>query len=464
MLALDSDFFRDVFPDASDEIIMEMAEQCDRLFEDFEISQSNDRLAYFLAQVAHESGGATTLVEKLSYSAKRLTEVWPKRFPTLAKAQPFAKNEQKLANKVYAGRLGNGDEASGDGYRFRGRGLIQITGRSNYQTIGQIVGLDLTDDADLAASPRHLMRIACGYWRYRKLNKFADSHDFTGLTQAINGGQTGINDRIAWLGRVSKIIDKRSIGVDSLVMDDDAVAPLPKTGPRADFATLRRGSRGEQVRALQQALVNLGFHPGAVDGVFGILTAREVVSFQLNNQLRPTGQVDAEFWRILNTATPNTLAPERTTATPETMRGLGSIIVADGDKVNRLGWLATIFGALGVTNSAAVNLPVPPAAPTGAQTSSFEGASNALYTLVETTTQTGPQQIRTIFDLLPGLFNNDGNLHAASSGIAELMTSILPGFGGSTLSLILGLFTSYYARRVVEQRTIDHRNGSHTGR
>jgi putative chitinase len=463
MLALDTDFFRDVFPNASDEIVEEMGEQADRLLEEFGVSDSPDRLAYFLAQLDHESNGATTLVEKLSYSAQRLTEVWPKRFPTLAKAQPFARNEQKLANKVYAGRLGNGDEASGDGFRFRGRGMIQITGRSNYHAIGQIVGLDLTEDPDLASSPRHLLRVACGYWRFRNnLNRFADRHDFTGLTEAINGGRIGLNDRIARLGRVNKIIEKRSVDTLPHPSEEEVVAPLPTTTPRADFAILRRGARGEQVRALQQALVNLGFHPGGIDGVFGSLTEREVVSFQLNNQLRPTGQVDAEFWRTLNTATPNSLSPERTTATPETLRALGSAIVADGDKMNQLGWMATIFGALGITNSAAVNLPTTTAAPAAGQASlGFEGASNALYTLV----QNAPQgtHLRTIFDLLPTFFT-DGNLNTASKGVAELATSIFPGLGGSSLSLILGLFVSYYARRVVAQRTADHRDGSNTGR
>src|SRR4029453_2056107 len=98
----------------------------------FEIN-SIQRIAAFLAQLAHESGEFERLRESLNYSAERLTKVWPNRFPTVAAAEPFARNEQKLGNKVYANRLGNGDEASGDGFRYRGRGLIQLTGRANYR-------------------------------------------------------------------------------------------------------------------------------------------------------------------------------------------------------------------------------------------------------------------------------------------------------------------------------------------
>src|SRR6266481_4067159 len=101
------------------------------------------RAAAFLAQVAHESSELTHLIENLSYSAARLIQVWPRRFPTLKKARTYERNPEKLANYVYASRLGNGDEASGDGWRYRGRGLIQLTGRSNYASCSTATGIDL---------------------------------------------------------------------------------------------------------------------------------------------------------------------------------------------------------------------------------------------------------------------------------------------------------------------------------
>lgn len=166
------------------------------------ITNTTRRLAYFLAQAAEESGGFTAFAENLSYSAKRMTEVWPARFPTLASARPYERNPEKLANKVYGGRMGNGPEASGDGWRFRGRGPIQLTGRTNYKLVGDFVGLDLLEHPELAIDPEHMMLVQCGYWAKNDLNRFADAGDFRGLTKAINGGLTNLAERQRWLGLV----------------------------------------------------------------------------------------------------------------------------------------------------------------------------------------------------------------------------------------------------------------------
>src|SRR5258706_10657065 len=110
-------------------------------------------MAAFLAQIVHESGNLQNLEENLRYSAKRLREVWPKRFPDGATAEAYAGNAEKLANRVYAGRLGNGDEASGDGWKYRGRGLIQLTGRSNYAACKAALDLDVVRSTDLLLEP-----------------------------------------------------------------------------------------------------------------------------------------------------------------------------------------------------------------------------------------------------------------------------------------------------------------------
>jgi putative chitinase len=162
------------------------------------------RVAAFVAQVAHESGGLRRLVESLNYSAAALRRTWPSRFPTDALALEFARQEEKIANFVYANRLGNGDTASGDGFRFRGRGLIQVTGRSNYQTTGSALTLRLLEQPELLEQPAAAARSAAQFWRSRGLNELADvsgdrmhdEEDFLLITKRINGGTVGKAERL----------------------------------------------------------------------------------------------------------------------------------------------------------------------------------------------------------------------------------------------------------------------------
>jgi len=165
--------------------------------DEFEIT-SAARLAAFLAQVAEESDELQRLVENLDYSTLRLMQVWPGRFPTVAAAAPYAHLPQKLANHVYANRLGNGDEASGDGWRYRGRGLLQITGRANYQIVGAAVNHAFVDSPDDLATPSWAALAAEQYWRSHGLNVLADlgtDASFVAMTRAINGGEAGLASR-----------------------------------------------------------------------------------------------------------------------------------------------------------------------------------------------------------------------------------------------------------------------------
>lgn len=162
-----------------------------------------ERAAAFIAQIAHESADCTRLVESLDYSAPRLAIVWPSRFPTIESARPYAHSPERLANVVYARRLGNGDVASGDGWRFRGRGLIQLTGRANYQQSGLAIGLNLTADPDVVATPQVAALTAAQFWHSRGLNALADNRaddddidDFARITTIINGGRQGFDDRL----------------------------------------------------------------------------------------------------------------------------------------------------------------------------------------------------------------------------------------------------------------------------
>jgi putative chitinase len=153
------------------------------------------RMAAFLAQCAHESGGFTAIKENLNYRAVTLRKVFPKYFPTDELAQQYANKPQMIANKVYANRMGNGDESSGDGYRYCGRGLIQLTGRDNYFWFAS--SLELTPEAasEYMETFEGAAQSACWFWETNNLNQWADKSDIVTLTKRINGGTIGLEDR-----------------------------------------------------------------------------------------------------------------------------------------------------------------------------------------------------------------------------------------------------------------------------
>ncbi|MCZ8310959.1 MAG: glycoside hydrolase family 19 protein [Magnetospirillum sp.] len=155
------------------------------------------RLAHFVAQLGHESGGFSRVEENLNYTAVRIREVWGERFATNAMAEPYARNPIALANLVYASRNGNGPVASGDGWTYRGRGLIQLTGRRNYRAAGAALGIPLEADPEQARSPWNAGLIAGWFWQQAKCNAHADKGEagLAAVTRAINGGQTGLQDR-----------------------------------------------------------------------------------------------------------------------------------------------------------------------------------------------------------------------------------------------------------------------------
>jgi putative chitinase len=155
------------------------------------------RVAGFLSQIGHESGGLAMLEENLNYKAETLMRVWPKRFPTLEFAQQYARNPQKIANSVYANRMGNGDEASGEGWKYRGRGLKQLTGKDNYTAFSKAIGTDFVASPDLLLEPVNAALSAGWFWSANNLNALADNGDVPGMTKRINGGTIGLEQRQA---------------------------------------------------------------------------------------------------------------------------------------------------------------------------------------------------------------------------------------------------------------------------
>jgi putative chitinase len=162
-------------------------------FEKFDISTPL-RMAAFIGQCAHESGNFKMLTENLNYRAEALQKLWPKRFDA-AKAQACARNPKMIATVVYSNRMGNRDEASGDAWRFIGRGCIQLTGSSNYYHAGQALGVDFIMNPELVATPMYAALTAGWFWNTHKLNQYADSRDYKTMCKKVNGGFIGLADR-----------------------------------------------------------------------------------------------------------------------------------------------------------------------------------------------------------------------------------------------------------------------------
>jgi len=160
------------------------------------------RVTAFIAQIAHECARFTRMIESLNYSPQRLLVVFPKYF-TPAEAVQFAHDERRIANRVYGGRMGNGTEATGDGYRFRGRGFIMLTGRNSYRNSGRHLGEPLEDEPERAAQANIAALIAADYWATRGCNDMADADKYESITRAINGGLNGHEDRLKLMAEIN---------------------------------------------------------------------------------------------------------------------------------------------------------------------------------------------------------------------------------------------------------------------
>ena len=172
-------------------------------FEKYQINTPK-RPACFIGQCMHESGGFKFLRENLNYSAKALMNTWPSRFPDADIAEQYARQPEKIANKVYSGRMGNTED--GDGAKYIGRGLIQLTGKDNYKAFGEAIGEDLVANPQLVEEPRYAALSAGWFWNKRGLNALADAMDIETLTKRINGGSIGIDDRKAKISMVLNAI------------------------------------------------------------------------------------------------------------------------------------------------------------------------------------------------------------------------------------------------------------------
>jgi putative chitinase len=168
-----------------------------KILPDYDIN-TPQRVAAFLAQCAHESNGFKAIKENLNYRPESLIALFGKHFPGgLAEAQQYAHNQERIANRIYANRMGNGDEASGDGYRYCGRGLIQLTGKSNYKRFADSIDTPLEEVTEFMSTFEGCIQSACWFWETNNLNRWADAGDILTLTKKINGGTLGLAERQA---------------------------------------------------------------------------------------------------------------------------------------------------------------------------------------------------------------------------------------------------------------------------
>jgi putative chitinase len=172
---------------------------------DYDIN-TPERVAAFMAQTAHESGEYRAIKENLNYRAASLRKVFPKYFPTDELANAYAQKPEKIANRVYANRMGNSPEESGDGYRYCGRGLIQLTGKSNYQAFADSIEITPEEVSEFLATFEGAVQSACWFWEANNLNQWADKGDIVMLTKRINGGTIGLEDRIKHYNHILHVL------------------------------------------------------------------------------------------------------------------------------------------------------------------------------------------------------------------------------------------------------------------
>lgn len=268
--------FKGLFPRCSD-----ASAWCDamrELFPKYEINTPY-RIAAFLAQCGHESGGWRVFSENLNYSAKALDAVFGKYFARGDHdAEEYARNPEAIANVVYANRMGNGPTESGDGWNYRGRGPIQLTGKNNYLAFAEDMDCpEVIDNPDLLSEdPNYGILAAIWFWNENNLNKYSDTQDMKKLTRRINGGYIGLEDRIHHWEEALHALGVESCDSQDHEEDEDDI-------DLEDIGVLRKGSRGDGVKLMQEAL---GID---ADGIFGAGTEIVLKEWQDKNGLDADG-------------------------------------------------------------------------------------------------------------------------------------------------------------------------------
>ena len=272
---LTAEQFSELFPNCKDP--EGWVDAMNEVFPEYEIN-TPQRIAAFIAQCGHESGGWRTFSENLNYSAKALDAVFGKYFVRAGRdAEEYHRQPEKIANVVYANRMDNGDTESGDGWRYRGRGPIQLTGKANYTAFSEDMDVDALDNPDIVSEDKEVaLKSAIWFWNKNGLNRYADEGDIKTMTKRINGGYIGLEDRIHhW----EEALHAMGVDVENHQEHDDDDEELDVE----DIGVLKKGMRGDGVKLMQEAL-GIG-----ADGVFGPGTERALKEWQEANGLTADG-------------------------------------------------------------------------------------------------------------------------------------------------------------------------------
>ncbi|MBI1391698.1 MAG: hypothetical protein GC152_03045 [Alphaproteobacteria bacterium] len=311
------------------------------------------RIAHFIGQGLIETGFLRYKEEDLNYSAERLMEIFPTHFDGIAEARKYGGNPKKIANRVYADRLGNGDEASGDGWKYRGRGFFQLTGKDNYRRYGEIAGIDLVKDPDvLTRNLKKSIEVAAAYFNKVGLGSYADQNDIRAVSRGVNRGNPesskpahGEADRIVWTQQVLDLV--RNPGKIDTASEEYQESRVEMPDQPDGLAV---GSRGSEVKDVQRALNLLGYAAGAEDGVFGVNTERAVVNFQRDQGLEITGAVNLDTMNALDDALSDvrtSIPPERQAGNSTDAKRGGNREIGDARQVGNAGAAAGGAGAAG---------------------------------------------------------------------------------------------------------------------
>ena len=314
-LDLSATDLRKVFPHADEEVMASVSQEWNDTLARYGMNDTRTRLLFFMAQTGEETGGWRSMIE--------------------------------------------GGRFSGDRDRYRGRGLIQLTGRSNYQRIGAKLArdfpdagltFDLVNNPDLVATPPYVLKTAGAWWDANGVNAICDTGDFLQVCIKVNGRNpdgfpNGWKQRQAELSRITKVLATLAAVETAAGSSKQTDTPSP---------ALAIGATGPLVTALQTMLKNAGYDLGAVDGKFGTLTRAALLAFQADNNITPTGVADAETYNALGHPVERPLSDQRVSATANEVLKLGSRTVWDGKTTNLVGWIASVLGGLGIMNSGGV--------------------------------------------------------------------------------------------------------------
>ncbi len=337
MQSLTVEELRQCCPQAADDIVAAIVANQATL----ERAQINTplRLSHFLAQCAHETGGLTIIREDTSWTPRQMCALWPGRFKTALDPRILAcrGDPQRLAELAYGGRQDLGNVAEGDGWEYRGGGLLQITGRAAYHAAGLGIGIDLEGMPEMIEDPVISLNAAVWYWNKHQCNRFADRNYGRAVGNAINRGNPysrhepiGYAGRQQWFERIWSVIGEGK-------------------PPVSDELAL--GAYGQKVAHLQSSLRNLGYQVGAEDKVYGPVLARAVAAFKADfkrahgDALEPDDRIGPATWAAIEIARPATVSPERANATAAELAAAGSTEVKAGQAGKAIGQL-TLYGGL----------------------------------------------------------------------------------------------------------------------